>query len=176
VLGVLPGIVGTMQAAEAIKIITGAGETLAGRLLVFDALRMTFRTLKLRKRCDEHAAITQLIDYEEFCSPVHETDITPTELNEKIARGEDVVLIDVREPYEWNAGHIGSATHIPLNQVPQRLGDIPRDREIVMICRSGARSAHAQEFLKRSGYARVKNLAGGMQRWAREVDPNVNVA
>ena len=176
VLGVLPGVVGTIQATEAIKILAGIGETLAGRLLLFDALRMTFRVLKLRKRCDQHAAITQLIDYEEFCSPVHETDITPTELNEKITRGEDLVLVDVREPYEWQTGHIESAQHIPLSQVARRLDEIPRDRDVVMICRSGARSAHAQQFLKQSGYTRVKNLVGGMQRWARDVDPKVRVA
>jgi molybdopterin/thiamine biosynthesis adenylyltransferase len=106
VLGVLPGVVGTIQATEAIKLITGAGETLAGRLLMFDALRMTFRTLKVPRRCEQHATITHLIDYEEFCNPMHSTDITPAEVAEKLAQGSDVVLIDVREPYEWQAGHV----------------------------------------------------------------------
>jgi adenylyltransferase/sulfurtransferase len=176
VLGVLPGVIGTLQATEAIKLIAGVGETLAGRLLLFDALRMTFRVMRLQERHDAHAAITRLIDYEEFCSPVHERNITPAELSEKISRGEEIVLVDVREPYEWNAGHIASATHIPMSQVQQRLGEIPRDREIVMICRSGSRSAHVQHFLEQQGYTRVKNLTGGMTRWAREVDPSIRVA
>jgi adenylyltransferase/sulfurtransferase len=175
VLGVLPGIIGTMQATEAIKWIAGIGTTMAGRLLLFDALRMTFRVMKVAKRCDAHAAITRLIDYEEFCSPVHDTDITPIELSDRLARGETVVLVDVREPHEWNAGHLEQAQHIPLGQLQRRLDEIPRDAEIVMICRSGGRSAHAQQFLKASGYAKVKNLVGGMIRWSREVDPSVRV-
>lgn len=176
VLGVLPGLIGTLQATEAIKLMAGIGETLAGRLLLFDALRMTFRTMKLRRRCDEHAAITKLIDYEELCSPMQTTDITPPELAAKITRGEDVVLIDVREPYEWNAGHIESAIHVPMAQVPQRLSEIPNDREVVTICRSGARSERVRQFLAQNGYTRVKNMVGGMQRWARDVDPKVSVA
>lgn len=176
VLGVLPGVVGTLQATEAIKLITEVGETLAGRLLLFDALRMTFRVMKLRKRCDEHAAVTHLIDYEEYCNPMHEIDITPAELSRKIAGGDDVVLVDVREPYEWNAGHIEQATHIPMQQVPQRLAELPKEKELVMICRSGSRSARVQQFLQQHGYTKVKNLTGGMQRWAREVDPKINVA
>ncbi|MBV8517281.1 MAG: molybdopterin-synthase adenylyltransferase MoeB [Acidobacteria bacterium] len=176
VLGVLPGIIGTFQATEAIKVIAGIGTTLAGRLLLFDALRMTFRVLKVAKRCDAHAAITRLIDYEEFCSPVHETtDITPAELSERIARGDALVLVDVREPHEWNAGHLASAQHIPLGQLQRRIDEIPRDAEIVMICRSGGRSAHAQQFLQASGYSKVKNLVGGMSRWSREIDPSVRV-
>ena len=176
VLGVLPGVVGTIQATEAIKIITGVGETLAGRLLLFDALRMTFRVMRVRKRCDEHAAITKLIDYEEFCNPVQHHDISPVELSEKLARGEEIVLVDVREPYEWNAGHIESAQHIPMAQIQKRIDEIPRDRDVVMICRSGSRSAHVQHHLQQLGYTRVMNLVGGMTRWAREVDPSIRVA
>jgi adenylyltransferase/sulfurtransferase len=175
VLGVLPGVVGTLQATETIKLITGAGETLAGRLLLFDALHATFRSMKLRKRCHEHEPVTHLIDYEEFCSPMQERDITPSEVNEKLSSGADVVLIDVREPNEWQAGHISQATHIPLSQVPGRLADIPKDREVVMICRSGGRSGRAQEYLLQNGYTRVKNMIGGMQRWARDVDPGLRV-
>ena len=176
VLGVLPGVVGTLQAIEAIKLITGIGETLAGRLLLFDALRTTFRTMRLHKRCDEHAPVTKLIDYEEFCNPVQTTDITPQELSQRLQNGEELVLIDVREPYEWDAGHLEQATHIPLAQVPQRLAEIPKEKEIVMICRSGGRSGRAQEFLmNQHGYTRVKNLVGGMQRWARDVDSGVKV-
>ena len=177
VLGVLPGIIGTLQATEAIKLITGIGETLAGRLLLFDALRMTFRVMRVRKRCEEHAAITKLIDYEEFCNPVqnHE-DITPAQLAERLSRGEEIVLIDVREPYEWNSGHIESAQHIPMQQIPKRLEELPRDAEIVAICRSGGRSAQVQQYLRQQGFANVRNLLGGMQRWAREVDPSIRVA
>ena len=177
VLGVLPGVVGTLQAIEAIKLVTGIGETLAGRLLLFDALRTTFRTMRLKKRCEEHAPVTKLIDYEEFCNPVQTNDITPQELSQRLTNGEELVLIDVREPYEWEAGHLDAATHIPLAQVPQRLADIPKDKEVVMICRSGGRSGRAQEYLmQQHGYTRVKNLIGGMQGWARDVDPKVRVA
>ena len=176
VLGVLPGVVGTIQATEAIKLITGAGQPLIGRMLLFDALQMSFRSIKIARRCEEHAAITKLIDYEEFCSPMNELDITPSELADRLARGEDLVLVDVREMHEWNTGHHPNATHIPLGQLAQRLGELPKDKELVMICRSGARSAHAQAHLKQSGFAKVKNLVGGMARWARDVDPSVRVA
>lgn len=177
VLGVLPGVIGTLQATEAIKLLAGIGETLAGRLLLFDALRMTFRTMRLSKRCHEHAPVTKLIDYEELCSPLNQHDITPLQLSERLANGDDIVLVDVREPYEWSAGHIEGAKHIPMSQIPQRLGEIPKDREVVMICRSGARSGHVQEHLVRSaGYTKVKNLVGGMQRWSREVDGSIRVA
>jgi rhodanese-related sulfurtransferase len=108
---------------------------------------------------------------------VNQTDITPTELSQKLAGGAEVVLIDVREPYEWNAGHIDGAVHIPMNQVPQRLAEIPKDKEVVMICRSGGRSGHVQQHLLTAlGYTRVKNLVGGMQRWASEVDRSIKVA
>jgi molybdopterin/thiamine biosynthesis adenylyltransferase/rhodanese-related sulfurtransferase len=176
VLGVLPGVVGTIQATEALKLITGAGETLVGRLLLFDALRMEFRTMRLRKRCDGHAPITKLIDYEEFCNPMHTTtDITPAQVAERLKSGERLVLVDVREPYEWQAGHVESATHIPLGELQKRVAEIPKDGEIVMICRSGGRSEHARQFLASAGYANVKNMVGGMQRWSREVDPGVKV-
>jgi adenylyltransferase/sulfurtransferase len=177
VLGVLPGVIGTLQATEVIKLITGVGETLAGRLLLFDALQTTFRTMNVRKRCHEHAPVTRLIDYEELCSPVQTTDITPTELARKMEANDAVILIDVREPYEWQAGHLPTARHIPMAQIPQRLVEIPKDAEVIMICRSGARSARAQDYLlHQAGYTNVKNLVGGMQRWAREVDPQMIVA
>jgi sulfur-carrier protein adenylyltransferase/sulfurtransferase len=176
VLGVLPGVVGTIQATEAIKLITGAGETLAGRLLLFDALRMTFRTMKVPRRCEQHPPITKLIDYEEFCNPMNHTDITPAEVAEKLASGADVVLVDVREPYEWSVGHVAQATHIPMNQIPEHLGDIPKDKEVVMICRSGARSERVRQYLAQQGYTKVRNLVGGMQRWSREVDGSIRVA
>jgi adenylyltransferase/sulfurtransferase len=137
---------------------------------------MTFRTMKVPRRCEQHPPITKLIDYEEFCNPMHQTDISPAEVAEKIASGEDVVLIDVREPYEWETGHVPQATHIPMREVPTRLDDIPRDKEVVMICRSGGRSERVRQYLEQMGYTRVKNLVGGMQRWARDVDPSVRVA
>jgi adenylyltransferase/sulfurtransferase len=175
VLGVLPGVIGTLQATEAIKLIVGIGETLAGRLLLFDALRMTFRSVKLKKRCSEHAPVTRLIDYEEFCNPVENTDITPSELHQQLTSGADCVVIDVREPHEWNAGHLEQAQHIRLSEIPNRLAEIPRDRDVIMVCRSGARSENARQFLAHNGYTRVKNMVGGMMRWARDVDPNVRV-
>ncbi|MBV9496698.1 MAG: molybdopterin-synthase adenylyltransferase MoeB [Acidobacteria bacterium] len=173
VLGVLPGIVGTLQATEAIKLLTGIGEPLIGRLLLVDALRADFRTVRLRKRCEAHAAVTRLIDYEGFCNPVHNDDITPTQLKDRLA---EVTLVDVREPYEWEVSHLENAIHIPLAQVPQRIGEIPRDKEIVMICRSGGRSARAQQFLQQMGYERVLNLVGGLKAWARDCDPALPVA
>jgi molybdopterin/thiamine biosynthesis adenylyltransferase/rhodanese-related sulfurtransferase len=176
VLGVLPGVIGTLQATEAIKLITGIGETLAGRLLLFDALRMSFRVMRVPRRCEEHAPITKLIDYEEFCNPVQHEDITPEQVAARLAQGEELVLIDVREPYEWSSGHIENARHIPMQQIPQRIAEIPRDAEVVMICRSGGRSAQVQHYLAQQGFTRVKNLVGGMQRWAREIDPSIPVA
>jgi sulfur-carrier protein adenylyltransferase/sulfurtransferase len=175
VLGVLPGVIGTLQATEAIKLLAGIGETASGRLLLFDALRMTFRSVKLRRRCDEHAAVTGLIDYEEFCNRVQTTDITPAEVNDLLQSGQDLVLIDVREPYEWSAGHLDEAHHIRLSELAARMSEIPQDRDVVMICRSGSRSEHARQHLAHSGYTRVRNMVGGMMRWAREVDPSMRV-
>ena len=180
VLGVLPGIVGTIQATEAIKLITGAGEPLIGRLLLIDALKMSFRSLKLEKNpqcriCGANPEIRELIDYEEFCNPVTETDITAAQLAERLAGDKDLVIIDVREPHEWAAGHLAEATHIPLQQVPSRLAEIPKDAEVVMVCRSGGRSGRAQQFLLSNGYKRVRNLTGGMLGWKRDVDPAMTV-
>jgi adenylyltransferase/sulfurtransferase len=175
VLGVVPGVVGTMQAAEAIKLITGAGEPLVGRLLLIDLLRMSFRSVRLQRRCGEHSVV-QFRDHEELCHPMNETQVTPAEIAERISKGQEIILIDVREPMEWNTGHVDSAHHIPMSQVPTRLDEIPRDRDVVMICRSGARSERVRQFLVQQGYTRVANLTGGMQRWAREVDPSIRVA
>jgi len=173
VLGVLPGIIGTMQANETIKLLAGIGEPLIGRLLLFDALRSSWRTMKLRKRCEQHAAVTQLIDYEGFCSPMHEHEITPAELAGKL---NDVTLLDVREPYEWSVSHLEGAIHIPLKQLPQRLEEVPRDKEIVVYCRMGGRSAHAQHFMLDNGFTRVLNLTGGLTAWARTQEPTMPVA
>lgn len=181
VLGVLPGIIGTIQATEAIKLITGAGEPLIGRLLLIDALAMRFRSLKLEKNpqcliCGANPEIRELIDYEEFCNPVNDMNISAAELAQRLSGGnKNVVIIDVREPYEWNAGHLEEARHIPMQQVPARIGEIPRDAEVVMVCRSGARSANVQQFLLSHGFKSVKNLAGGMAAWKRDVDPSITV-
>ena len=180
VLGVLPGVIGTLQATEAIKLIAGIGAPLIGRLLLFDALTASFRTVQLEKNvncriCGAEPEIRELIDYEEFCNPVNEFDITPAQLAERLAKADKIVMVDVREPMEWNVGHLEDAKHIPLQTLPQRVSEIPKDAEIIMICRSGARSATAQQFLLSNGFQRVKNLAGGMLGWKRDVDPGVMV-
>ncbi len=188
VLGILPGLVGVMQATEVIKLILGKGESLIGRLLLVDALNMRFRELKLRKNpecpvCGTNPTVTELIDYEQFCGIVPETpqessvkngipQITVKELKRRIDAGEDVQLIDVREPYEYQIAQIGGKL-IPQNDVPQRLAEIDREREVVVHCRSGARSQRIAEFLKQSGYPRVVNVAGGILAWSDEIDPRV---
>ncbi len=188
VLGILPGLVGVMQATEAIKLILGKGEPLIGRLLLVDALNMRFRELKLRKNpecpvCGTNPTVTELIDYQQFCGIVPETpqessvkngipQITVKELKRRIDTGEDVQLIDVREPYEYQIAQIGGKL-IPQNDVPQRLAEIDREREVVVHCRSGARSQRIAEFLKQSGYPRVVNVAGGILAWSDEIDPRV---
>ena len=188
VLGILPGLVGVIQATEVIKLILGKGESLAGRLLLVDALNMRFRELKLRKNpecpvCGENPTVTELIDYQHFCGIVPETpedktlkngipQITVKELKRRIDAGEDVQLIDVREPYEYQIAQIGGKL-IPQNDVPQRLAEIDREREVVVHCRSGARSQKIAELLKQAGYPRVVNVAGGILAWSDEIDPRV---
>jgi len=188
VLGILPGLVGVIQATEVIKLILGKGSPLIGRLLLVDALGMRFRELKLRKNpecpvCGENPTVKELIDYQHFCGIVPETkeekavkngipQMTVKELKQRIDTGEDVFLLDVREPYEYQIAQIGGKL-IPQNDVPQRLAEIPRDREIVVQCRSGARSQKIAEFLKQSGYTTVANLAGGILAWSDEIDPKV---
>lgn len=166
VLGVLPGVVGTIQASEAIKLLAGIGEPLIGRLLMFDALSMTFRQLKLRKNencvvCGKAPTVTQLIDYEGFCNPTMTFEVTASEMPS------DALLIDVREPHEWDAGHIEGARLIPLRTLPDELGSIPRDRDVVVYCQVGARSAHALEFLRAQGFTRARHLKGGYLAWLR---------
>jgi adenylyltransferase/sulfurtransferase len=192
VLGILPGLVGVIQATEVIKLILGKGQPLIGRLLLVDALNMRFRELKLRKNpecpvCGENPTITALIDYDQFCGILPEPTHAATEgtvlkngipqlsvkdLKKRIDAGEDVYILDVREPYEYKIAQIGG-TLIPQNDVPNRLAEIPRDREIVVQCRSGARSQRIAEFLKQAGYPTVVNLAGGILAWSDEVDPKV---
>jgi len=188
VLGILPGLVGVIQATEVIKLILGKGNPLIGRLLLVDALGMRFRELKLRKNpecpaCGENPTVKELIDYEHFCGIVPESkeeksvkngipQLSVKDLKQRIDAGEDVFILDVREPYEYQIAQIGGKL-IPQNDVPQRLAEIPRDREIVVQCRSGARSQRIAEFLKQSGYPQVVNLAGGILAWSDEIDPKI---
>ena len=188
VLGILPGLVGMIQATEAIKLILGKGESLAGRLLLVDALNMKFRELKLRKNpecpvCGEHPTVTKLIDYQQFCGIVPETkqehalkngipQMTVKELKQRLDAGENVFVLDVREPYEYQIANIG-AKLIPQNDVPKRLEEIDRNREVVVQCRSGQRSQRIAEYLAQQGYGNVKNLAGGILAWADEIDPKM---
>jgi molybdopterin/thiamine biosynthesis adenylyltransferase/rhodanese-related sulfurtransferase len=187
VLGVLPGIVGCIQAMETIKLILGIGEPLAGRLLLFDALGMRFRELRLRKNpdcpiCGEHRTIDKLIDYEEFCGIRGEEapavtngipEITPTELKARLDRGEDLYLLDVREPHEVQISNINGSHLVPLGQLPSRVSELDSSREIVAYCRSGKRSADAIRFLQQSGFKKLVNLKGGILAWSDEVDPSL---
>ncbi|MCS6888044.1 molybdopterin-synthase adenylyltransferase MoeB [Chloroflexus sp.] len=186
VLGVLPGVIGTIQATEVIKLLTGIGEPLIGRLLLYDALAMRFRELKLRRNpscpvCGDHPTITELIDYEQFCGLVPEEptlsnqfEITPRELAEWLERPDRPFLLDVRNPYEVAIASIpGTDKLIPIDQLPERINELDSAREMVVYCRSGARSGRAVELLKSVGFRKVKNLVGGILRWADEVDPSV---
>jgi adenylyltransferase/sulfurtransferase len=188
VLGILPGLIGVIQATETIKLILGKGSPLVGRLLLVDALNMRFRELKLRKNpecpvCGTHPTVTQLIDYQQFCGiePAAKEDssvkngipqISATELKRRIDAGEDLFVLDVREPFEYQIANIGG-TLIPMNEVPQRLAEIDRNREIIVQCKSGGRSQRVAEFLRQSGCEKVANLAGGILAWSDQVDPSV---
>ena len=185
VLGVLPGLLGVIQATEVLKLILGAGETLIGRLLLIDALDMRFREVKLRKAsacpiCGTNRTIHELIDYEQFCGvrgeekPVTAAlpEIQPEELKSRLDAGEDVLILDVRELHEYQICNLHGRL-IPLGELPQRLGELDPNREIVAHCKLGGRSAKAVEFLRSQGFRDVKNLAGGIMRWAEKVDPSM---
>ena len=188
VLGILPGLVGVIQATEVIKLVLAKGDPLIGRLLLVDALAMRFRELKLKKNpecpvCGENPTVTRLIDYQQFCGLTPNSSqektlnngipqITVQELKQHLDAGDDIMILDVREPHEYQIANIGG-TLIPQNQVPQRLAEIDRNREIVVQCRSGARSQRIAEFLASQGYPNVKNLAGGILAWADQIDPTV---
>jgi len=186
VFGVLPGIIGTVQAVETIKLILGIGEPLIGRLLLFDALQMKFRELKHRKNpdcpmCGERRTITQLIDYEAFCGvPVdsdrteHEgvEEISVRELKARLDRGDDILLLDVREPVEYEIAHLGGRL-IPLGELTRSVNQLDTAQEIVVHCHHGPRGTVAVEFLRQMGFTKVKNLAGGIDAWSAEIDPGI---
>jgi adenylyltransferase/sulfurtransferase len=186
VLGVLPGVIGVIQGIETIKIILGIGESLVGRLLLFDALALSFRELKLKKDpqcplCGERPTITSLIDYEQFCgiapaSATHdmeELEIDARELKARLDRGDDLVLVDVREPHEHEIASIPGARLIPLNRLPEHLNELDSSREIVLHCHHGVRSMRALEMLRESGFRKLESLRGGIDAWSLEVDPSV---
>jgi molybdopterin/thiamine biosynthesis adenylyltransferase/rhodanese-related sulfurtransferase len=185
VLGILPGLVGVMQATEVIKLILGKGDPLIGRLLLVDALGMKFRELKLRKNpdcpaCGTHPTITKLIDYNEFCGIRGEEKAVETgvpeiqveELKRRLDAGEDVFVLDVREPHEYQICNIDGYL-IPLGDLPKRISELDSSREIVAHCRSGVRSAKAADFLRQAGFKKVHNLAGGILAWADRIDPKM---
>jgi len=183
VLGVLPGIIGSIQAMETIKLILGAGQPLIGRLVLFDALKLQFRELKLEKDpdcpvCGSHPTVTELIDYQAFCGigaePSYDgAEITAQELRDEWGRNPDLVVIDVREPHEHEIAHIDGAVLIPLGELPDRLGELDGHREIVTHCHHGARSLKALEILKAAGFSKVRSLRGGIDAWAVNVDPSL---
>ena len=187
VLGVLPGIIGVIQATETIKLIIGVGEPLIGRFLIYDALKMKFRELKLRKDpdcpvCGTHPTVTTLIDYEQFCGvtpaapePVavnHAAEITAVELKQRLDRGDALEIVDVREPNEYQINRIAGSQLIPLGDIPKRYEELDRKAEIVVHCKMGGRSAKAADFLRSVGFTRVLNLKGGILDWVDKVDPS----
>ena len=187
VLGVLPGIIGVIQAIEVVKLILSEGQTLIGRLLMFNALKMSFREFKVRKDpkcpiCSEHPTLTHLIDYDEFCGigrgdegPALTTSesLTATELKAKMDNGDKFTLIDVREPYEYAIGHIPGSKLVPLGTVKERLHEFDTSDEIVLHCKSGKRSSEALQIFKQAGFKKLQNLQGGILAWSDDVDPSV---
>ena len=190
VLGILPGIVGLIQANEGVKLVLGKGEPLIGRLLLFNALDMKFRELRLRKDpncpiCGDNPTVTELVDYQEFCGIPQAAaaeaeaaangngNISPVEVKARLERGDDFTLIDVREPHEWEICNIEGAKLIPLGEIEDHLGDFDEDDDIVLHCRTGGRSAQAQDILMANGFTHVLNMEGGILKWADDVDPSV---
>jgi molybdopterin/thiamine biosynthesis adenylyltransferase/rhodanese-related sulfurtransferase len=185
VLGILPGIIGLVQATETVKLILGVGQPLVGRLMLYDALGMKFRELKLRRDpdcpvCGDHPTVTKLIDYQQFCGiPQHQEaapvtgEIDAVELKAKLDRGDDFKLIDVREPHEFQICRIPGSTLIPLGELPKHLHELDQSAEYVMHCKMGGRSAKAVELMKQSGFKKVLNMTGGITAWSDKVDPTV---
>ena len=183
VLGVVPGLVGTIQATESIKMLLGLGDTLVGKLLTIDVMKMSFRTLAIQKdpgcpACGTHE-ITELIDYDEFCSspgarvPSVIQEIQPSQLALRLKKGEKLEIIDVREPYEWEIGHIPGARLVPLASIAEEIPRLDKGRETILYCKGGARSMYAARQLADAGVSEVRNLAGGILRWIDEVDPTM---
>lgn len=190
VLGVLPGTIGTLQATEALKVLLGIGEPLIGKLLLYNALDMSFDFVKLRKNpkckvCSAEPEITELIDYEAFCGvPSYDHDegsvggnwdITAIELAERLKTGNSIRLIDVREPHELQISHLDGAELIPLGEMAGRMSELDSAEDIILFCKSGTRSARALELLASAGFRKMKNLKGGINAWARDVDPRLPV-
>ena len=187
VLGILPGVVGTIQATEAVKTILGAGETLIGRFLLFDALKMRFRELKVRKDaecpvCGDHPTVTELIDYEQFCGIAPEAAVTEAppadeatveELKTRLDRQDPFLLLDVREPREFEICRIPGSVLIPLNELPSRLSELEGRGEMIVHCRSGVRSGKAVRLLRESGFGGARNLTGGILAWIDQIDPSL---
>jgi adenylyltransferase/sulfurtransferase len=187
VLGILPGLIGCLQATEAVKLIIGQGEPLIGRLLLYDALAMRFQEFKVRRNprcpmCGDRPTITALIDYEQFCgvrgqeAPALATadgDISPLELRRLIDSGQAPFILDVRNPEEYQICRLPGSTLLPLPELPQRFGELDRDREMVVHCKSGMRSAKAIAFLRQQGFTKLRNLKGGILAWAGQVDPTM---
>jgi adenylyltransferase/sulfurtransferase len=188
VLGILPGVIGLIQATETVKLILGIGDPLVGRLLLYDALGMKFRELKLRRNpecpiCGDHRTIHALIDYQQFCGmPNVEApavavevsgDIEPVEVKAKLDRKDNFTLIDVREPHEFQICRIPGSTLIPLGELPKRLGELDPNAEFVMHCKSGVRSGKAVDLMKQNGFRKVRNMKGGILAWSDKVDPSV---
>ncbi len=188
VLGILPGLIGCIQATEGVKLLLGQGRPLIGRLLLYDALQMTFREFKVRRNpncpaCGDRPTVTKLIDYEQFCgvrgqetpakgaNMAASGEITPTELKQRLDAGEEVFILDVRNPPEYAICNIKGSTLIPLPNLPQRLDELDRDRELVVHCKSGMRSQQAIGILRQAGFTNLKNLTGGILAWADKVDP-----
>jgi sulfur-carrier protein adenylyltransferase/sulfurtransferase len=186
VLGILPGAIGTIQATETVKLILGIGEPLIGRLLLYDALGMSFREMKLRKDpncpvCGENPSVTELIDYQEFCGIQQANaqatadevpEITVQELKKRLDNGENLSVLDVREPHEYEVANIG-ARLIPLNELPERLAELDRDVPLAVHCKTGGRSARAVKLLQETGFQNAFNVEGGITAWSEEIDPSV---
>jgi sulfur-carrier protein adenylyltransferase/sulfurtransferase len=185
VLGMLCGTIGSLQTTEAVKLITGIGEPMIGRMLVYDALEMKHRELKVRKDpecpvCGKNPTVTELIDYEAFCGVTEDIaefaaqlSVTPRELKELLEGGQDVTLIDVREPHEWEIVHFDDAELIPMNEVIERVSEIPQSGTVVVHCKVGARSAEVLKWLHSVGLTHTKHLAGGIDAWAAQIDPSM---
>lgn len=185
VLGVLPGIIGSLQALEAVKLVTGVGNSLVGRLLLFDGLKLQFREIELDKDpdcavCGPQPTVRQLIDYEAFCGTGDGGrgtrdgwEMTPAELRVERARNANLLLLDVREPFEWNIVHLEGARLIPLGQLPARLRELDGHADIVAYCHHGMRSLQAVEILRAAGFSKVRSLEGGIDAWSQEVEPTL---